>query len=357
MYIPFYRRSGAGKLCRTVIAAVMLFSVNMAESAAGGGNMVPGQEGAATGPEAERAYFEEKGTVYGGYLFAQLGRRIVKIPLDKDKINGNAQLAMDFPDGEYYDGGYLLVDGGSLYINFMAYMRHGGLYRLTSPDANPEFVLKNGDGNGGFDITGSSLHPDELKFLTFSEYDAGEDWGTLYCYFPLENIAKKISDFAGERGVTNFPGITKDDEVIIARMENRSEQYGDFRISSIDKITVDVGTKQIRTGKLIGDKEMPMVFAPYLSADAGKLYLLGTGFWEYDLKKDTLRQIVDFKKIIPNWPDNSFPYSYGSPGFHFLSKIGGNGEYCVSGDIKAIYVNVIDGRYEVADYAGEDYSL
>jgi hypothetical protein len=164
-----------------------------------------------------------------------------------------------------------------------------------------------------------------------------------------------MADFAGEMKVFNFPGITKDDEAIIAKMEKRSEEYGDLRISSIDKITADIGTKQINTQKLIGGKEMPVAFTLYLSADAGKLYFLGTGFWEYDLKKDTLRQIVDFKKIIPNWPDNSFPYMGYNSDFQFISKIGGNGEYCVSGDIKAIYINVINGTYEVVDYAGKDY--
>jgi hypothetical protein len=191
LYIPFYGKSGAGKFWRGIMAAVLLFSIGMTESVANGENIAPGQEETATGPEAERAYFAEEGVTYGGYLFAQLGRRIVKIPLNKDKINGNAQLVMDFPDDEYYDGGYLSVDGGSLYINFMAYMTHGGLYRLTSPDAKPEFVLKNGDGNGGFGIIGSNLRPDELKFFTFSEYDAGEHWGTLYCYFPARILRKR----------------------------------------------------------------------------------------------------------------------------------------------------------------------
>jgi hypothetical protein len=220
------------------------------------------------------------------------------------------------------------------------------------------FVIKTYVGSGFFNIIDSNLHPGELKFFTFSVHDAGEHWGTLYCYFPLENISKKILDFAGEMEIFNFPGITKNDEALIARTEKMSEEYGDLRISNIDKITVDVATKQIKTEKLIGDKEMPAAFTLYLSAGAGKLYLLGTGFWEYDLKKNTLRRIVDFKKIIPNWPDNSLPYiNSGSAGtFQFLSKIGGDGEYCVSGDIKAIYINVINGAYKVVDYAGEDYS-
>jgi hypothetical protein len=114
----------------------------------------------------QRAYFAESGVKYGRYIFSVLDDMIVKIPLSDDKINANAQPVMKFPGTDpdrnlFFDGTNLLVNDGVLYINFSSYMRHGGLYRMTSDDAKPEFVVKTDEDVGGLSIKDSSLHPKE----------------------------------------------------------------------------------------------------------------------------------------------------------------------------------------------------
>jgi hypothetical protein len=330
----------------TLLVLVVLFSSQMAWAAA-------------EDTEEEKNNFAEEGVEYDGYLFAPLDRRIVKIPLDLEKTAENSIHVMDCPANERnirYEA-RLFAHGGELYINFAEYMSHGGLYRMTSAGSVPEFVVKTTNESAWLYIMDSKTRPGEMKFFRFTESDFGDVWGELYCYFPRENIAKKMAVIEGSMRVFNFPGITNDDEVIVAEIEKGPEGYGFVRISQVDQLAIDVKTKNITTRKLLGGGDMPKVYRIDLNPDTGKLYLIGTGFWEYDLKSASLKHIVDFKKFIPDWPEDIEPYIkewYGAP--VFLSSLAAEGRFGASGDKKVVFVDVINGTYEVGDGPGDRYS-
>jgi hypothetical protein len=305
---------------------------------------------------------------YGGYLFSVLDQAIVKIPVSEDKINDNARSVMEFPDedgdGEpgIFCGTSLFVNDGALYINIADYMAHGGLYRMTSADGKPELVIEGGGISGMLSFSDSNLHPKEMKFLSFSDGDAGKFWGKLYYYFPRENVAKKLTEFAGYMLVGDFLGTTKDDGVLTARLQKESDSPWDITgVTGIDKLTMNVETKAIKRSTLLEGSRMPKAYAIFFNSDDEKLYLFGTGFWIYDIRKDSLKRLVNFKKYIPNWPDDIFPYvTLGESEATFFIHVDENrerdGKFCASGDKRAVLIDTIKETYEVTDNfdRGED---
>ncbi|MDR1885798.1 MAG: hypothetical protein LBQ56_05935, partial [Synergistaceae bacterium] len=252
------------KLLRAVPFVVIFFSIGGPNEAAGTDestiraiSQTVERARASAKLDEERAYFDERGVEYGGYIFSVLDNLIVKIPSSEDKINANARTVMEFPDkrDNFYDT-FLCVNDGVLYINFAMYMDHGGLYRMTSDDEKPEFVMKAEGENAALNIIDSKTRPRDMKFLIISEGDAGEFWGEIYCYFPLENITKKLTNYYATAHVDNFLGITKSDEVLTVRFKSKTP--GPFQeiegVTGIDKLTMDARTKEIRRKPLLDSK-------------------------------------------------------------------------------------------------------
>jgi hypothetical protein len=73
----------------------------------------------------------------------------------------------------------------------------------------------------------------------------------------------------------------------------------------------------------------------------------------YDIKKNSLRAIVNFREHIPDWPDNDTPYEdyiYGGDARPSAPvALYKEGIYCVSGDNRVIYIDVKKETYEVGD--------
>jgi hypothetical protein len=294
----------------------------------------------------EPRVFAEDGVEYDGYFFSQVEDRIVKIPLNKEKNAANAQFVMKNP---YYSQ-FILRDG-NLYINLADYMYHGGLFRLTSALDKPELIIKIKRDAGNLDFVDSWGDPEELKFLFFSDYDDGYLWGEIYCFFPQENVVKKMVDISGCYPffnicdiVYNTNAVTTDDSIIVTHRQGR----GFDPIVRIDKITVDLATKSIVTSTLLDSKRTPKAYRAFISHDETKLYLFGKCFWVYDFEEDTIRQVLDFTKILPSWPNDDRPYGDVEAYFNdspdhsvFLTRNDGNvREFCLSDDTKMILIDV-----------------
>ncbi|MDR1133741.1 MAG: hypothetical protein LBL05_06225, partial [Synergistaceae bacterium] len=262
--------------------------------------------------DGERSYFSEYGVEYGGYIYAALNRQLVKIPPCKDKINENAEFVMDCPGGKenYYGDGNditFIKNGGNLYINFSAYMFHGGLFRVTPGSYEPEFVVKTDTDAGGLSMSDSNRFPETLKFLSFSEGGAGTTFGDLYGYFPYKNKAVKLKSYRTQMKIDDFIGITKDDAVLVSQFVYGSHDET-TRLEGVNRITIDPETGEVKTERLLDVKDMPKTYLITPSPDMEKLYLFGAGLSVYDVKSGSLNKIVEFKEIIKNWPDDAYPY-------------------------------------------------
>jgi hypothetical protein len=296
---------------------------------------------------------------YDGYLFSPLDKKIVKIPLSADKIEDNSHFVMNFPAEAIGPNAYsevmMLENDGVLYIDFYIYMSHYGLYRLLSADGPPEFVIKTENQNGALGLRDSNLHPKELKFLYLGDGDVGYSWGDLYCYFTRENIAKKVVSYRSHTPYFhNFLGRMKDDSLLIANFvecEKTDASFGTLKATHIEHVTPDVKTKTITRTTLIDSKRMPEASLIFFDEDVEKLYFFGTGFWVYDMREDSFRQVVDFRKYIPKWPNDGSPYmsndAYGGAFFCNESEYGD--KFCASGDKYAIFIDREEETFEVSE--------
>jgi hypothetical protein len=308
----------------------------------------------------ERSYFSKHGAEYGGYVFASLNKQIVKIPLGKDKINANAEFVMDFPGNKesYIDEICIFIqNGGNLYINIASYMFHGGLFRLTPNSDKPEFVVKADTDVGMFEITDSIRHPETLKFLRFSDGDGYEWFGDLYGYLPSKNKAVKLTSFMGEMKIDDFIGMTKDDAVLASQFVHGTEDET-TRLKGVNRITMNPETGEVKRERLVKDKDMPKTYFITPSPDMEKLYLFGAGFSVYDVKRGSLKNVIEFKEIIKDWPDDASPYLCDEPIQFFLDKYYGNetgmfvidedrpGHFYIIGNDKAVLIDAFNETYE-----------
>jgi hypothetical protein len=281
--------------------------------------------------------------------------------LSADKIEDKSHFVMDFPaevaGPDAYSEVKILENDGILYINFYTYMSHHGLYRLLSADGTPEFVIKTDNLNGGLRLKDSELHPRELKFLYLEEGEVGYIWGDLYCYFPQENIAEKIVCYKEHPPYFyNLLGRMKDGSFLVAcyEIKNQGDFFGTWKIKHIEYVTPDVKGKTVIKTTLIDSKRMPEANFVFFDKDVEKLYIFGTGFWVYDMGKDSFRQVVDFRKYIPEWPDDGSPYLCneargGTFFYHAAELFKPDGKYCASGDIYAIFIDRAKETFEVSD--------
>ncbi|MDR1020149.1 MAG: hypothetical protein LBL73_05270 [Synergistaceae bacterium] len=321
----------------------------------------------------ERSYFSKYGVGYGGYVYASLNKQIVKIPLDKDKINANAEFVINFPGDEssYIDEICTFIqNGGNLYINIASYMMHGGLFRMTPDSDKPEFVVKADTDAGMFEITDSNRHPETLKFLRFSDGDAYEWFGDLYGYLPSKNKAAKLTSFHGDVKINDFIGITSDDAVLASQvavldsqLENRYEDKK-MRLEGVDRITMNPETGEVKTERLLDVKDMPETYFITPSPDMEKLYLFGAGFSVYDVKRGSLKQVVEFNEIIKNWPDNASPYlidneydrrKAGEDIFMFVIDDDRLGRFYITANDKAILIDAFNETYESVNEVKGDH--
>jgi hypothetical protein len=302
----------------------------------------------------EHSYFSEYGAEYDGYVFAPLNRQVVKIPLDKDKINKNAEFVMNFPGDKasYYEENRIFSKNGSeLYINFAAYMSHGGLFRMTSGSGRPELMVETSNKAGFITITNSNRHPETLKFLHFSESDAGEYWGELYGYLPHKNKVVKLTSFKGDMKIDDFIGITRDDAILISQFVKGSE-YKMTHLEGVNRVTINPETGEVNRERLLNARDMPRTYFITPSLDMEKLYLFGTGFSVFDVKKGSLKKVVEFVKIIKNWPNNASPYLNGYYGSEveegesiFVIDKDRPGHFYILGDNKTMLIHAFDETY------------
>jgi hypothetical protein len=312
----------------------------------------------------ERSYFSEYGVEYCGYIFAPLNNEIVKIPRNKDKVKKNAEFVMDFPENTEAYAGYdekriFTKNDGNLYINFWAYMVHGGLFRLTPGSDKPEFVVKASSNVGGFHIEDSKRHPETMKFLYFGEGDAGTSWGDLYGYLPGKNKAVRLMSYRGVMKTDDLIGITRDDAVLASQFVYGSDNETN-RLEGLRAIMMDPETGEVKTQRLLEVKDMPKTYFITPGSDLEKLYLFGAGLSVYDVKNGSLRKVFAFNEIIKNWPDNGYPYSddahqylnqyYGSEdgkdAFMFVIDQKRPGRFYICGNNQAARIDAFNETYE-----------
>jgi hypothetical protein len=309
----------------------------------------------ASGLDGERSYFSEYGVEYGGYIFAPLDKQIVKIPIGKDKINGNAEFVMNFPEEDvpYFDEKHIFIkNGGNLYINFSSYMYHGGLFRITHGSDKPAFVVKADIDAGGIEMTDSSRHPETLKFLRFGEGDAGVTYGNLYGYLPHKNKAVKLKSYRSEMKINDFIGITKDDAVLTSQLVNSPESKMSH-LEGVNRITINPDTGEVETKQLLNGKDMPKTYFIAPGPGMEKLYLFGADFSVFDVKKGSLKKVVEFQKIIKNWPDDAYPYldeyrgqEAGEDFFIFVIDIKRPDRFYIIGNSKTVRIDAFNETYE-----------
>jgi hypothetical protein len=220
------------------------------------------------------------------------------------------EFVMNFPDDgvDYFEIDHILFkNGGNLYINFSIYMTHGGLFRMTSGSAKPEFVVKADTEAGGFDITDSNCHPETLKFLEFGDGDAGSSLGDIYGYLPYQNKAVKLKTYRSEIKIDDFIWMTRDDALLTSQLVDRFDAKK-MRLEGVNRITIDPETGKVTTERLLDGKDMPKTYHIAPSPNMEKLYLFGTGFSVYDIERGWLKKIVEFEEMIKNWPHDADPY-------------------------------------------------
>jgi hypothetical protein len=302
-----------------------------------------------------------EGIDFGGYFFATLGEKIIKIPLSKEKTAANAQFVMDIPPDRYpYATAFYLVDN-ILYINFYSYMEHGGLFRIDSPQCKPELVMnltgdENSIGATPLLIKDSKRNPKGLKFFYFEEGDAGRYFWTLYYYLPQKRKTGYLLSKGGVPGELESLAMMSDDGVLDVERVNTIfydfERDYEYRITAVSKLVFDQDSGKIsKTQWLPGKddkgkkKKMPFVYNFHLSQDETKLFLLGDSLWVYDIKEDSLKETFDFAKFFPKWPNGNLAYvdeSYGTNDLSYRFSWSGD-NLRVSRDELAITVNAVSG--------------
>jgi hypothetical protein len=286
------------------------------------------------------------GINYGGYFFAALGEKLVKIPRGKKKTAANAEFVMDFPSHSYpYETDFFLVDG-VLYVNFYAYMSHGGLFRIVSPQSEPELVLDTtGDGNeaSSLSIIDSKRDPKGLKFLRFAESDAGRYFWTLYYYLPQRKRTGYLLWKGSVPGELDSFKIMGDDGILDVERDDDN-----YRIIGVSKLIFDPAAETVRRVQWLprqNKQKVPVAYDFHLSPDETKLFLLGPSLWVYDIGNGSLKKTFDFARFFPKWPGGYLAYvdeSYGTDDLSYYFSWSGNNLRVSRGEL-AVTINALSG--------------
>jgi hypothetical protein len=115
-------------------------------------------------------------------------------------------------------------------------------------------------------------------------------------------------------------------------------------------------TGEVKTERLLDGKDMPETYFITPSPCMKKLYLFGTGFSVYDIKRGTFKKVVKFKEIIKNWPDDASPYlevdeyfkrEAGEDIFMFLIDENRPGCFYIRKNSEAVLIDAFNETYKI----------